>query len=1368
MRAHVEVGGRAGWHAEVAGPGPAVVAHCDRIGDAAFVVGIQAGAADAHDLTVWYVDDDTPGFLWTAFESHEAFVHWVSSAPVPKVENRYNFFEPVPSVARLAFQVSQPHSDDDRQGGTKDKLFRFIDSQLLPWLDRVFRSTGFSDTGVGDASTWMFTDACESGGHAFRAYSQTVKWTEEARHTIIDAACNDFEFKSWWRLTYNIDFLSFASTGQPVAMPRCVDARTTDSVTNDPLRLDSVLRMRSNEPFTYQDFLSSGGFTDVGGATPLDMEHVSRFSLDPRFVPGDALDVKTPAAPAPQWLCDAVTEYNALGYGPVDASQHMVGRVIVYQKGHQMAQLKAPTAACPAGITHDHPAALLFRMELDGCVSVTCCGPVRGAVGELHVLDKSNSRKQGVTVSRAATAASCCQLSLTPARMTDLFLQASVLEPLSQRELPPLTRAKRQELRAQFGKPIANVFILTHVCASGKTWAIMIPAVVEHVRVAEQRPGFKASDLFVVLSAPTRNLVKSLRDDVNKALAAAGVATRCQHYRDDDITKDARGVIAVCTHSLHRFTERSGKMQLLLVDEAAEGIDSVTHLNASILGNTLRAMVNADEVIWADAMAGKSITCALDYLRVHERRVIVLDTPTLRPYRGAPTEIVVPVSSKGKIAKNGAIALALEKCRDGFNVMFCSPTVFDVRLLEQLACQAGIKVTVAHSKLRDADAEVFIDRLKNSRRDAAACSDPADAVTEFQLYAFSPIVQSGISSRKLIDVVVADVKGCTVTAKILMQMVQRARDPTTRVILVVTDPRVVRLPGGRWAHVRVDVRAASVEVQAHCASRALADAVSIAGAEAILCMADLQKAFGDRAGRVAIGIDAAPSLTVPVDDEAFYARTGKGNRGAVWVRFSRQPHCSGPTVDAVLKKLSRKERLSQAAIQRGRVGRVGDLLSVVESMAYEKDDLLKLVEACVAVDEENTARDFLPTLGAIIHREERACVGPTLRVLSDDELQTMRTIEAARKAMRLTDVVAYAQFEQNELRPVGPGATFATAVERYESHWKMYVAHEKYARIYEVQLPAKRSRSHDDSTEVATVCRSQPAVDEPAGDDDDEGAAAEDDDDDDDDGADAAGVGARAPLGDAPRLAWESYLTYGAAITGEVNDQFLAVHATSATGAAEEARAVTKELTELTGRINTMNTNEVKEAFRALYQIRKKPLDKSHRDLVERWKCRRATRLDDQLERWLVVHDVLIAAGWPQGIFDSTGVSELMQRRDPQWDVAPHGMERMRTEATIQALAAAKPGIKSYSISMGRVSQVVLGYLFPRTNGRAPADLGLCLQSGTDEGGGVFWVVRRTGTLWEYLECCPEPEWQAFFAGHWTKGEGVYTVVSGIKPPPRV
>jgi hypothetical protein len=44
----------------------------------------------------------------------------------------------------------------------------------------------------------------------------------------------------------------------------------------------------------------------------------------------------------------------------------------------------------------------------------------------------------------------------------------------------------------------------------------------------------------------------------------------------------------------------------------------------------------------------------------------------------------------------------------------------------------------------------------------------------------------------------------------------------------------------------------------------------------------------------------------------------------------------------------------------------------------------------------------------------------------------------------------------------------------------------------------------------------------------------------------------------------------------------------------------------------------------------------------------------------------------------------------------------------------------------------------------------------------------RKGEMWDMLKRCPEPEWTAFFAGHWEAGKGYYAPVDGVVPKPRI
>jgi hypothetical protein len=223
--------------------------------------------------------------------------------------------------------------------------------------------------------------------------------------------------------------------------------------------------------------------------------------------------------------------------------------------------------------------------------------------------------------------------------------------------------------------------------------------------------------LFCLVVAPTRKLVNSLKDSVNASFELAGLETRCVSYRDEDVTRETRGVIACCTHSLHKFTQ-GDMIQMLIGDEVAESIESVSHLDPAGLFNVLNAMKHAALILWADAMAGASVADALRHLNIPPSRYIVLDTPEKRPYRGAPFEIIIPVNKTGKIEQNAAIAALVEECKAGRNVLMTCCTVFEVRLAERVLQNEGISCRVAHSLLAETDK--YVAAFQVSRRDQAS------------------------------------------------------------------------------------------------------------------------------------------------------------------------------------------------------------------------------------------------------------------------------------------------------------------------------------------------------------------------------------------------------------------------------------------------------------------------------------------------------------------------------------------------------------------------------------------------------------------------------------------------------------------------
>ena len=179
------------WYRSSGAPGSPITALCARYGQSAFLVGLQAGYVDRRDRSVWhpFLGDENPGFLWTAFSDHEVFDTWLENVvdEIPKVEQRINFFEPVPPVARFVFEIKE-RGDASLQSAFLERICK----KVIVWLERSFQILGYLDTGM-EPSNWCFADASDGMTSAFRAYSQTVKLTEPARMAIITALVDDLD-----------------------------------------------------------------------------------------------------------------------------------------------------------------------------------------------------------------------------------------------------------------------------------------------------------------------------------------------------------------------------------------------------------------------------------------------------------------------------------------------------------------------------------------------------------------------------------------------------------------------------------------------------------------------------------------------------------------------------------------------------------------------------------------------------------------------------------------------------------------------------------------------------------------------------------------------------------------------------------------------------------------------------------------------------------------------------------------------------------------------------------------------------------------------------------------------------------------------
>jgi hypothetical protein len=382
-------------------------------------------------------------------------------------------------------------------------------------------------------------------------------------------------------------------------------------------------------------------------------------------------------------------------------------------------------------------------------------------------------------------------------------------------------------------------------------------------------------------------------------------------------------------------------------------------------------------------------------------------------------------------------------------------------------------------------------------------------------------VQSGVSSRRLIDVVIADAKGCTITALILAQMFDRARGAHTELLIVVTDSGIVRPPGGGWIHERVDYDDASNAVRQHCRERALSDVATVTSAEAVLRLALLQRAYGDRVGNVTIGVDDAPTRVVPMDDDAFYARVATQKGDTIWHRFMRKPYQAGMTLQDAVKHDCKSERLSLAA-RSNQFTRISQLAAALDTVGWEKESLLKHVAAYSTMDRANNRRDFLRKLDAFVRREERAYDGMTLYILSSDEETSMSDIQKTRAAMQLDDVVQYAKYEKFVFRT-------SDKTERYERYYfDCKVDHAAYSVPARKLFDAKRARlAREEDAQEDEVVRDPDEPDHG----EEEGPFADDE--------VSEAFENEACFADAPRLTWNNCLTYGTAIVGEIVDDFL-------------------------------------------------------------------------------------------------------------------------------------------------------------------------------------------------------------------------------------
>ena len=254
-------------------------------------------------------------------------------------------------------------------------------------------------------------------------------------------------------------------------------------------------------------------------------------------------------------------------------------------------------------------------------------------------------------------------------------------------------------------------------------------------------------------------------------------------------------------------------------------------------------------------------------------------------------------------------------------------------------------------------------------------------------------------------------------------------------------------------------------------------------------------------------------------------------------------------------------------------------------------------------------------------------------------------------------------------------------------------------------------------------------------------------------------------LGDAPRTAWEEYLTYGPEFVAERNDRYMQLYEEKLAALTADLPVdedVDKELKDLKSLTAAMTKKSTQEAFRCLYRMKHENLEELHVSLIDRFREMKTSRTDTQLVKWLAVHDLLLVAGWSRGVFDeSSDVRSLLTPKNGAWWNDPaHAEERRRSEAVTDKYRAIGT-CTGYNLSISLFDKAIARNIDMTSHMR----LNIVSTSPGRRTEEQQWVVKRTGKVWEYLgKCTQSPEWTSFFSKHRRDRKGYYTASQGQPP----
>jgi hypothetical protein len=199
-----------------------------------------------------------------------------------------------------------------------------------------------------------------------------------------------------------------------------------------------------------------------------------------------------------------------------------------------------------------------------------------------------------------------------------------------------------------------------------------------------------------------------------------------------------------------------------------------------------------------------------------------------------------------------------------------------------------------------------------------------------------------------------------------------------------------------------------------------------------------------------------------------------------------------------------------------------------------------------------------------------------------------------------------------------------------------------------------------------------------------------------------------------------------------------------------------------------MARRENRQAFMVLYDIRHRADAEINAESVERALAMNGRGTDLALQKWLVLHDTLVAVGFPGGIFDRTAKVRDLLKRDDTWDKPENQAGRERTIKVVRSLQGlddkSKRLISAQKATLKDFNKIIRRCVFDNRPSADFFNFELVRGVEEDEAKTEFWVVRRMGVFWEYLEKCPQPEWNTFFRGDWVKRKGVYAHAADDEP----